>query len=355
MVILHIASLEPSVLGGVSASVPQMIAAQKPYATLALINLTKKSLPDLPCYTVEAFLGKNLPSPFSRPDLVVFHEVYRPMFLKLYRFCINQGIPYVVIPHGCLTKVAQKKKAWKKRIANILLFQPFLKNAVKLHYLSPNEMRNSSFPYDSMIIGNGIQLPAKAPRILEDDKLRIVFIGRMEIAIKGLDLLLEAVKEVAPLCIETNTEFELYGPEVDGSHKELNHIIQKNGLTQLITIHPPVVGEEKKNILLSAHYFIQTSRSEGMPMGILEALSYGVPVIVTNGTGLSTIVEQYQAGIGCETTVEGITTAIKAAIAQKNNDASLSEAARALAEEHFDRNILAKSTIAEYEKLLSKE
>ena len=51
-----------------------------------------------------------LPEPFNNPDLVVFEEVYKLEYIKLYNECLRKKIPYVVIPHGCLVEIEQRNK-----------------------------------------------------------------------------------------------------------------------------------------------------------------------------------------------------------------------------------------------------
>ena len=46
------------------------------------------------------------------------------------------------------------------------------------------------------------------------------------------------------------------------------------------------LGKSKEQVLLDADVFIQTSRTEGLPTAVLEAMSYKIPVLITKGTGL---------------------------------------------------------------------
>ena len=79
-----------------------------------------------------------------------------------------------------------------------------------------------------------------------------------------------------------------------------------------------ISGEEKVQKLLESDVFIQTSRHEGMPMGILEAMSYGVPCAVTDGTNLGEFIKDNKCGWNCETTVLGISEMLEKILLEKN-------------------------------------
>jgi glycosyltransferase involved in cell wall biosynthesis len=64
--------------------------------------------------------------------------------------------------------------------------------------------------------------------------------------------------------------------------KEFFNYIEQNNLTEKVTFHGFVNGVEKQNIFKKAHLFILPTRYDAFPLSILEALSFGVPVIATN-------------------------------------------------------------------------
>src|SRR5699024_4384370 len=115
--------------------------------------------------------------------------------------------------------------------------------------------------------------------------------------IKGLDLLVESVNIIKEYLILNNAKITLYGPDIDNSKKKLNEMISEYGLNTIINIKEPVFSEEKYRIMSQSDFFIQTSRTEGLPMGILEALSFGLPCIITPGTNLSKEVAECEAGV----------------------------------------------------------
>lgn len=53
---------------------------------------------------------------------------------------------------------------------------------------------------------------------------------------------------------------------------------------------------------------------EGMPMGILEAASYGLPCLITEGTMLGESVKKYDAGWVAQTNAESIAEHLKTAV-----------------------------------------
>ena len=71
-----------------------------------------------------------------------------------------------------------------------------------------------------------------------------------------------------------------------------------NNVSEIIILNDAVYGDEKKKILSNAYAFIQPSRWEGQPMGLLEALSFGLPCIVTFGTSFGEYINNNRCGIG---------------------------------------------------------
>ena len=87
-------------------------------------------------------------------------------------------------------------------------------------------------------------------------------------------------------------------------------------------------------------------------MGPLEALSYGVPCIVTRGVGLGGIIESYGAGYQSDNTGEGISGSIELFIRNAEHLEGMSQAAVRLVEENFDIDIIAKKTLDVYSNML---
>ena len=123
IVILHIGYVDSNKASGVNVAIPKMVHAQHKYANTLLLNLSNEYSDELSVSYLQYACIQSLPSPFNKPTIVIFHEIYRKPFIKLSRECMRANIPYIIIPHGGLTERAQRIKAYKKIPANLLIFR----------------------------------------------------------------------------------------------------------------------------------------------------------------------------------------------------------------------------------------
>lgn len=109
-------------------------------------------------------------------------------------------------------------------------------------------------------------------------------------------MLIDAVCENADLLRDNNCIFNIYGPDCSGSTEELLEMIKQKQINDIVNLFSGIHGKEKEQVLLNTDVFVLTSRFEGHPMGLIEALSYGVPALVTSGSNMLEEIKQNQAG-----------------------------------------------------------
>ncbi len=356
MVILHVAMIRNSPFNGVCVAVPQHLKSQAEFAQVALLNVEDVKIDGVEkqfSYTKD-FDVRALEAPFNNPDLVVFHELYNLKYLSICKNLKKNRIPYVILAHGELRAEAQRQSKWKKRIANLLLFNKYFKGAAAIQCLSKMEAETTHKGKRKFIGSNGIFIPENYKKDFAKEGLQITYIGRLEVHVKGLDLLLEGVKSAKEQLKDVGAKIDIYGPDYNGRYESVQNLIKETGVEDLVTLHREVSGAEKERVLLNSDVFIQTSRHEGMPMGILEAMSYGLPCLITEGAVLTPFIDGHDAGWTAETTAQSIAEALQRLCAQKDLLLQKSKNARSAVEEFFSwKNVTAK-TIAEYKKLIGR-
>lgn len=82
----------------------------------------------------------------------------------------------------------------------------------------------------------------------------------------------------------------------NGNVNELNKRISKCKLENLIKYEGWVSGKEKEDLFLSSDVFILPSYIEGLPVSILEAMSYGLPILSTTVGAIPELVNDAENG-----------------------------------------------------------
>lgn len=250
-----------------------------------------------------------------KPNVVVFHSVYYMPYVKFGRVLKSLGIPYLVQMHGALSNENYAKSHFKKWLANTLFFNNFLCGANAIIYLNKTERNNCIINKknpQSIIIPNGCDnIPFSNLLKPIEKTIDILYIGRIDMIHKGNDKLIEAV-----LILKNdnykNCKLSVYANPNDPDLQIFKEKIA--GLEEYIEYKGGIYGPAKEDRLKKADIFILTSRYEGMPMGILEALSYGIPCIVTPGTNMSDDIKDAKAGWVAPFDSEEIAKTIKKAV-----------------------------------------
>lgn len=329
MKIIYISHLSTNIAAGPNWSVPAGVEAQSKIDDVLWLNMTDVMMPHWGevsvFHNVKEFGGKIdslsvLPSPFNRPDVVVFESFYYMDDVKIAKMLRKENIPYIIIPRGALTHQALHNHArLKKWVAHKLYFDKYIKHARAIQYLTKQEAKDSTEKFDTpyFIIPNGFNLPGRVKDNFSTNGITASFIGRLDMYHKGIDLLLEAMSTIHKELVDARFYLTIYGPRRYDYYK-IEKEINDRGISDIVAIHDEIGGQEKEDILLNTDVFIMTSRFEGHPMGLIEALAYGIPCMVTPGTNMSEEIEKADAGWVSEGDTSSMSAVIRKIIAEKD-------------------------------------
>lgn len=350
MIVLHIAKIQTNLDNGVNAVVPKHVIEQGKFADTALLNVNNVRIDgvlQLKYTGAKSFPG-SLDKPFDKPDLVVFHEVNVIEFIALYKKLKKAGIPYIIVPHGEITEQALKKKWLKKKIAYFLWFNRFIKNAKAVQCLSNGEFDKSKIKCNKFISSNGTNIPQESKQYQGEAGMKLLYIGRLDWVHKGLDMMINAIGSIQDYARANEITLDIYGPDFYGRREKIESIIKKNNVDDIVKVHNPIFGDEKKKIILNHDVFIQTSRFEGQPLGILEAMSFGMAVIATNGTNFVENICACNGGYDAGSSESEIADAICKAFETKKQWPILGENAKEFIRQRYNWESMAKIALVQY-------
>ncbi|MFE4036141.1 glycosyltransferase [Priestia sp. YIM B13489] len=361
MVILHISSITNNQASGMSVVVPLHVQYQNLHADVALLNCSN-IVPNIgdgnfPMFTtVDCEDGDitKLPSPYNKPDLVIIHGLYIPFYSKIVKVLLRNKLPYILVPHGSLSKAAQDKKRLKKLLANLLIFDRIVKKAKAIQYLSEEEQKTTIAKNTNSFIGcNGMNIGSTLKHsFMNEDSFKMIFIGRLDPFHKGIDLLLQACNGIKSEMRQKKIILSIYGPDHEGGKNHLTTMINDFDIRDIVSINDGLFGKEKMAQLLNSDIFIQTSRFEGQPLGVMEALANGVPVIVTPGTNMADDVKNNNCGWKSDSEAEDIGRTIIEAYNNKDKLNIFSHNAVKFIKDNFEWTKVTHETVEKYKEIL---
>lgn len=141
-------------------------------------------------------------------------------------------------------------------------------------YQQDAEMYQQAFGFRPTSIYNPLTL--KPGTRSDGHQKKFLAVGRFSPKHKGFDLLIQAFA----LFAQQNKDWQLDivgdGPEKD----LLEHMITEHGLDKRIQLHP--FTNEIQTFYSSASIYVLSSRWEGMPLVLVEAMSHGLPIIASD-------------------------------------------------------------------------
>jgi glycosyltransferase involved in cell wall biosynthesis len=139
------------------------------------------------------------------------------------------------------------------------------------------------------VIPCGTPLPKEGTTKDQNDNLKVIYAGRLEIKQKQILKLTKAFIDASDK--NPNLEFYMYG---DGSEsKNIKSILANSKKLHKVNFKAAAVPSEMLHIMSQHHIFTLMSDYEGMPVALMEAMACGlVPVCLNEESGINEIINQ---------------------------------------------------------------
>ena len=220
----------------------------------------------------------------SSPSLVIISQGINFDGLKLAYHCHQLNIPYVVI--------AQKAVDWYwPYVTDRAIMLEALLNAKKVFFVSHHNQKLTEEQFghrlpNSQVIFNPVKLSGNiVPYPISTATYHLACLGRLFILDKGQDILIRIMSE--KIWRERPLKISFIG-------KGMDEAALKDMATLLNVTNIEFKGqiEDIESMWSEYHALILPSRSEGLPLSMVEAMAAGRPVIISNAGGNTELVEE---------------------------------------------------------------
>jgi glycosyltransferase involved in cell wall biosynthesis len=267
--------------------------------------------------------------PFSRRelgqfDLVHFYGLYDLLGPAVSHFCRSIDKPYVIEPMGMhrpIDRGLALKRVWHRSAGHA-----FLENAaqfVATSELEVEDLISGGVPAEKIVLRyNGIDAKdfAAAPQRgrfraahkIPADQPILLFLGRL-IPRKGADILIDSFAQACP----TTGRLVIAGPEGEAGYVDLLRQRAKTaGVESRVIFTGPLYDDQKFQVLADSDIFMLPSRYENFANSAAEAIAAGMPVVISDRCGISSLVAG-RAGVVIPVETAALTKAIETLLTDK--------------------------------------
>lgn len=234
----------------------------------------------------------------SSSDVISLHQIYNYQNLLIGLFAKVLRKPYVVMPHGTFTDFQRRQHYSRKILINWIFSYAFLNKATGFFVATETERNEMPQKYKekTLVVGLGIS-PAEHVVVKHADALQVftfIYVGRITLK-KRIDVSIKALERAAELS-SRRIRFIICG---SGDETITRQIIEFKTSNSRLSIEFKgwQEGNAKSKLLNDADAFILTSEDENFAIAVAEGLSYGLPCLISKKVALSSLVQQYNAGL----------------------------------------------------------
>ena len=247
----------------------------------------------------------------SRFDCVIAHDIWQYPCLATWRALRRSATPYFIFTHGMLDPWFRRTyplKHLKKSLYWRVGGHRILRDAQAVFFTSEEEKRlaGESFrPYQCKGVTVGFGTTGAPPDAVElrraflaafpelTNKKLVLYLGRVNPK-KGLDILIEAFAKTAA----TDDRFQLViaGPDSGKWKGVLEDEASRLGIARSICWIGLLTDAQKWGAFYTSNIFCLPSHQENFALVVCEALSCGLPVVISNKVNIWREIDSVRAG-----------------------------------------------------------
>jgi glycosyltransferase involved in cell wall biosynthesis len=251
------------------------------------------------------------------------------------------------------------KSPFVKRTSLRLADGPLLADAAAVHFMTDLEQSRAAdlrMPIKPVVLPLGFDFGApsgEAAQAVEDPGIEgrkvVLYLARLH-KIKCVDVLLRAF---AQLPDADSTVLLIAGEGERSLVSSLQSLANDLGLGSRVKWLGFASGERKRWLFSQARVFVLPSASENFGIAVIEAMNAGLPVIVTQGCGLASMVKNSHAGVVTDGSVEEMRAALQRMLADEGLRASMGAAGKRVIDRELSLDAFGSRLESLYESILS--
>jgi len=179
----------------------------------------------------------------------------------------------------------------------------------------------------------------------------LLFLGRINFK-KGLDILARAFGEIGRK--RDDVYLVLAGPDDEAYGARVRAWLQGEGALGRSIFAGMLSGGEKLAVLRDSDVFVLPSYSENFGIAVVEAMTCGLPVVISNKVNIWREVAGVKAGIITDCDSHRVAEAIVRLLDNRSLRVEMGKRGKKLVEEKYSWPELAKQIIEVYERILEK-
>ncbi len=250
----------------------------------------------------------------------------------------RNGIPYVLQPHGMIDRSAHFLAIPLDRT----LTRPVLRTASAVFYLTPRERNDLREVGGSLVmlteLSNGVPEPTPRVELTPDPspdgaaaQTEVLFLARLAPR-KRPQLFVDMATGLSDKY--PNAKFSLVGPD-EGEGAAVRDRIAHGGSESAICWEGPLATDRTLERMQRASIYVLPSVDEPYPMSVLEAMSVGLPVVVTDSCGLAPAIVELGCGIVVDDSIESLVAAVDLLLSDPVASAQMGRAGAAAIADRF--------------------